>query len=125
MHSRVYGPAHPRDGSHPHRWARRIFLNGENDDVRDGMPNRTRPCVLILVCGSSGAHLYADMCLCSQFAGDAPSIDTAATAVIAAAVATVAVCPRRFPRRGIAALIWGRGGIFVTPVSTVGTGFAL
>ena len=41
--------------------------------------------------GAIGAHVYADTCLLSQCAGDAPSIDTATTAVIAATVAVVAV----------------------------------
>ena len=119
MHSRVHRPAPLVDGSRLGRRIRRAFLSGKSDDARQGVPAHAR----LYMCASRLAeHLYADMCLCSQFAGDAPSIATAATAVIAAAVATVAVCPRRFPRRGIAALIWGRGGIYVTPVSTVGTG---
>ena len=91
MRSRACDPARHSDGSQTRNWARRIFLNGEINDARDGMPARTRPCVRISTRGAIGAHLYADTCLRSRFAGDAPSIGTAATAVIAAAVATVAV----------------------------------
>ena len=31
VHSRVCGPAHPVDGSRPHRWDRRTFFNGKSD----------------------------------------------------------------------------------------------
>eukprot|EP00966_Prymnesium_polylepis_P035405 822346-Prymnesium_polylepis.1 len=60
------------------------------------MPARTRPCVRISARGAIGTHIYADTCLRSRFAGDTPSIGTAATAVTTAAVATVAVPPPPF-----------------------------
>ena len=35
---RAHGPTHPMDGSQPHRWARRTFLNGKSDDRCEGAP---------------------------------------------------------------------------------------
>ena len=77
------------DGSQPRSWAQRIFLSGESDDERRGSPALARPRVHILAHGAIRAHMYADTCLRSRCAGDAPSINTAVTAVIIAAIAAV------------------------------------
>ena len=50
------------DGPRPHRWARRVFQNGEIDDARQGVPAHARPwkpsartCMLTRVCSSQCA----------------------------------------------------------------------
>ena len=43
VRSRAYGPAHPVDGSRPHRRARRIILRGKIDAARQGAPAHTHP----------------------------------------------------------------------------------
>ena len=46
VRSTAYRPAHPVDGSRPHSWARRIFLDGENGGARAGMPTHMpAPCL--------------------------------------------------------------------------------
>ena len=79
-------PTPPGVGAHCDQWEA-IFL-GKIDDARKGAPAPACPHVCM---EAIGAHVYADTCLISQCAGDAPSIDTATTAVIAATVAVVAV----------------------------------
>ena len=84
-------------------------MNGENDDAREGTPAFARPHVHILARGTIGAHTFADKCLRSRCAGDTPSINTAAAAVIVAAVAAVDVAPLPLPSLLVAAPIWARG----------------
>ena len=62
VHSRVHGPANHMDGPRPHRWAWRVFQNGEIDDARQGVPAHARPwkpsvrtCMLTRVCSSQCA----------------------------------------------------------------------
>ena len=112
------------DGSQPRSWAQRIFLSGESDDERRGSPALARPRVHILAHGAIRAHMYADTCLRSRCAGDAPSINTAVTAVI---IAAVAVAPPPLPspcRRRSHMCSWLRPHALVgTPAATPGTEF--
>ena len=128
MSSRACDPARRSDGSQTRNWARRIFLNGENNDARDGMPARTRPCVRISARGAIGAHLYADTCFRSRCAGDAPPIDTVVTAVITAAVTAVTAAAAPTPDAEAAplrrVLTLCPCAPFGAPAATLGGGFA-
>ena len=70
---RAHGPTHPMDGSQPHRWARRTFLNGKSDDRCEGAPAPpAHICHIFLACPVAvrAAQHPSLMCLCSLCAGD-------------------------------------------------------
>ena len=58
---RAHGPAHPMDGSQPHRWARRTFLNGKSDDRRKGAPSPPAH-----MCHISPVRCELNICVCAH-----------------------------------------------------------
>ena len=89
VRSLACGPAHRSDGSQPQNWARRIFLNGESDDARDGTPAHARPHVRSSAQKALVRTSHTKKCLRSRCAGAAALVVPAITAGIARVVSLV------------------------------------
>lgn len=88
---KAHDPAPHVEGSRPRSRARWTFLNGKSAAARYGTPAHACPHVASQLLPLACTSRDADMCLCLQCAGDALSIDTAATAAITVAIAAITV----------------------------------